>query len=63
MEPDASDLTVSAVLLQKYDDGFHPITCFTKKYLPAERNYAPHDKELLFIFKACMKWQCYIDGH
>ena len=63
VEPDASDLAVGAILLQEYDDGFHPIAYFSKKYLPAERNYAPHDKELLAIFKACMKWRCYIDGH
>ena len=63
MEPDASYFAVNAVLLQKYDNGFHPIAYFSKKYLPAERNYAPHDKELLAIFKACMKWRCYINCH
>ena len=56
MEPDAFDLAIGAVLLQEYNNGFHPIAYFSKKYLPAERNYAPHDKELLAIFKACMKW-------
>ena len=54
LEPDASDLAVKAVFLQEYDDGFHPIEYFSKKYLPAERNYVPHNKELLVIFKACM---------
>ena len=63
MEPDASDLAVGVILLQEYNDGFHPVTNFSKKYLPAERNYAPHDKELLAIFKAYMKWQYYIDGY
>ena len=56
VEPDASELAVGAVLLQKYDDGFCPITYYSKKYLPPERDYAPHDKGLLAIFKACMKW-------
>ena len=56
VEPNAFDLAVGAILLQEYDDGFHPGTYFSKKYLPAERNYVPHDKELLAIFKACMKW-------
>ena len=55
VEPDASDLAVGAVLLYKYDDRFHPVAYFSKKYLPAERNYAPHDKESLAIFKACIK--------
>ena len=63
VEPDASDLAVGAILLQEYDDGFNPVAYFSKKYLLVERNYAPHDKELLAIFKAHMKWRCYIDGH
>ena len=63
VEPDASDLAIGAILLQEYNDGFHPIAYFIKKYLPAERNHAPHNKELLAIFKACIKWRCYIDGH
>ena len=57
VEPDASDLAVGAILLQEYDDGFHPIAYFSKKYLPTERNYVPCNKELLTIFKACTKWQ------
>ena len=61
VEPDASDVAVRAVLLQLYDDGLHPVAYFCKKYVPAERNYAPHDKELLEIFKACQKWRCYLD--
>ena len=63
MEPNASDFAVGAILLQEYDDGLHPIAYSSKKYLPAERNYALHGKELLAIFKACMKWRFYIDGH
>ena len=63
IEPIASDLAVGAILLQEYNDGFHPIAYFSKKYMPVERNYTPHDKELLTIFKAYMKWQCYINGH
>ena len=63
MEPNASDLAVGALLLKEYNNGFYPIASFSKKHLPVERNYAPNDKELLAIFKACMKWQCYINGH
>ena len=50
------DLAVAAILLKEYNDGFHAVAYFSKKYLPAERNYAPHDKELLAIFKVRMKW-------
>ena len=52
METDASDNSVGAVLMQKFDDGLHPIAYYSKKFLPDERNYAAHDKELLAIFKA-----------
>ena len=55
VEPDASDLYVGAMLLKEYDNGFYPIAYFSKKYLPADRNYAPYDKELLTIFKAYIK--------
>ena len=37
-QADTSDIAVSAILLQKYDDRFHSIAYFSKKYLPAERN-------------------------
>ena len=63
VEPDASDLAVGAIFLQEYNDGFHPVAYFSKKHLPAERNYTPYDKELLAIFKACMKWRCYINSY
>ena len=63
VEHDASDIAVGAVLLQLYDGGLHPVAYFSKIYVLAERNYAPHDKELLAIFKACQKWRCYLDGH
>ena len=56
MEPDAFNLALGAIIMQEYNDGFHTIAYFSKKYLPAERNYVPHNKELLAIFKACMKW-------
>ena len=61
VEPDASDVAVKAVLLQYYDNRLHSVAYLSKKYVPAETNYAPHDKELLEIFKACQKWRCYLD--
>ena len=62
VEPDALDVAIGAVLLQKYDDRLYLVAYFSKKYFPAERNYAPHDRELLEIFKACQKSRCYLDG-
>ena len=36
---------------------------FRKKYIFAEVNYTPHNKDLLEIFTAYQKWRCYMDGH
>ena len=63
VEPDASNMALGAILLQWYNNRLHPVVFFSKKYVPAERNYAPHNKELLEIFKACQKWRCYSDRH
>ena len=62
LETDASDLATGAVLLQKHRDGLHPVAYYSKKLNPAERNYSVYDKELLAIYRACMKWRCYLDG-
>ncbi|KAL3696638.1 hypothetical protein R1sor_010714 [Riccia sorocarpa] len=36
---DASGSTVGAVLQQEWEDGWHPVAYFSRKLLPAERNY------------------------
>ena len=63
VEADASYVAFGAILLQEYNNRLHPVAYFSKKYISAEKNYAPYDKELLAIFKACQKWRCYIDRH
>ena len=63
LEPNTSYQAVGAVLLEQYDNSCHPMAYFSKKYNPAERDYAPHDIELLIIFKPCQKWSCYIDKY
>ena len=63
IEPDASGNAVGAVLAQEHEGRLLPVAYFSRKYLPAERNYPAGEKELLAIFKAAMKWRCYIDGH
>ena len=55
MEPDALDVVEGAVLLQQYDYGLYPVVYFSNKYVSAKKNYAPYNKELLVIFKACQK--------
>ena len=50
VDTDACKDTTGAVLLQKYDDGLHPIAYHSSKYAPAERNYGGGKKELLAIY-------------
>ena len=43
---DACKYATGAVLLQKYDDGLHPIAYHSSKYTPVECNYGGGKKEL-----------------
>ena len=50
IDTDAYKDATGAVLLQKYDDGLHPIAYHSSKYAPAECNYGGGEKELLAIY-------------
>ena len=53
VETDASDFVVAEVLSQIHGNGvLKPVTYFSKKMTPAERNYMIYDKELLAIVKS-----------
>ena len=50
VETDASDYAIGAILSQRDESGIlHPIAFDSRKFAPAELNYAIHDKELLAI--------------
>jgi len=54
METDASGYALGVVIAQEFEDGIHPIAFHSRSFLPAERNYDAHDKELaavIFGFK------------
>lgn len=55
---DASVNGCGAVLMQ---DG-HPIAYLSKKFTPAERNYATGEQELFACFTALKEWRCYLEG-
>ena len=55
---DASVNGVGAVLMQ---DG-HPIAYESKKFTPAERNYATGQQELLGVIHALKSWRCFLEG-
>ena len=58
VEPDASDQTVGAVLLQLCNEKLHPLVYFSKNHAPTKRIYPAYEKEFLEIFKACQKQRC-----
>eukprot|EP00271_Cylindrocystis_brebissonii_P017890 TRINITY_DN4866_c0_g1_i3.p1 TRINITY_DN4866_c0_g1~~TRINITY_DN4866_c0_g1_i3.p1 ORF type:complete len:876 (-),score=-44.12 TRINITY_DN4866_c0_g1_i3:127-2661(-) len=59
---DASNIGIGAVLSMKKDDKWHPIAYESRKLNPAENNYPTHEKELLAIVHALIKWRCYLLG-
>ena len=52
IEVDASYYATEAILSQKQEGKWHPITFQSKSFTEPERNYATYDKELLAIIQA-----------
>ncbi|KAL3693385.1 hypothetical protein R1sor_007036 [Riccia sorocarpa] len=57
---DASGSAVGAVLQQEWEDGWHPVAYFSRKLLPAERNYHTTEREELAIVLATKHWKHYL---
>jgi hypothetical protein len=63
IETDTSDFALSSTLSQNAKDRkLHPNAFHSRKFLPAEINYAIHDKELLTIVDCFKVWQRYLEG-
>ncbi|MBW0561882.1 hypothetical protein O181_101597 [Austropuccinia psidii MF-1] len=60
VETNASDYALGAVLSQASDSGKHPIAFDSQNPIPAELNYAIHDKELLGIVWALKRWRAFL---
>lgn len=41
---------------------WHPVAYYSRKMLPAERNYETHDAELLAIVEGFKTWRHYLEG-
>jgi RNase H-like domain found in reverse transcriptase len=55
METNASNFTISAIIMQDHANGWHPVAFHSRSFLPAEQHYDTHDKELggiVFGFKS-----------
>ena len=57
---DASNVAIGAVLMQNYDDVYHPVAFFSRKLKPAEQNYPVHDREFLALVAALLHWKHYL---
>ena len=59
---DASDTAVGAVLQQRLDGVWMPISFFSRKLHSAETKYSTFDKELLAMYLALKKFRYFIEG-
>ncbi len=59
---DASDTAVGAVLQQKGNDVWQPISFFSRKMTPAETRYSTFDRELLAIYLAIKHFRHFLEG-
>ena len=67
LETDASLMAISGILSQPgpmKDEKvqYHPVAYFSRKMIPAERNYDTHDQELLAIVESFKHWRHYLEG-
>lgn len=57
VETDASGHAICGILCQQDEDGhWHSVAYYSRKMIPAERNYETHDAELLAIVEAFKHW-------
>ena len=60
---DASDFAIGCALMQHDDEGHERVVSYQSRQLrPAERNYPVHDKELLAMRYALVKFRVYLLG-
>ena len=56
---DASLIGAGAVLMQKHEENFFPISYASWIFNPTERNYSTTEREMLALVKAVRKWKGY----
>lgn len=62
LETDASDGVVAGVLSQLQDEEWRPVGFYSETMIPAELNYAIHDKELLAVIRSLQFWRAELVG-
>jgi len=59
---DASTDGIGGVLLQKFEEEWHPIAFFSARMNPAQRRYTTTEQEMLAIITALQRWRVYLIG-
>lgn len=62
VEADASKHALGGVLLQQHNNDWMPVAFHSRALLPAERNYATFEKELLALIDCMRVWNHYLHG-
>jgi hypothetical protein len=70
LETDASGFAIAGIMSQPDDAHlgrgramhWHPVAFWSRKMIPAERNYETHDQELLAIVMCFKHWRHYLEG-
>ena len=62
VETDASGFAISGIITQLHESGWRVVAYYSRKMLPAERNYETHDGELLAIVESFRHWRHYLEG-
>lgn len=63
LKTDASGVAIRAVLSQRDDEGHLKLIAFMSQGLTKPQlNYDTHNKELLVIVEALLKWRIYLEG-
>lgn len=63
IETDASDRAFAGVIMQEYDDGFHPVAFFSKKFSDAQRAWPTTHRELFAILYALTEFDYMMHNH
>ena len=62
LETDACNRQVGCILLQKHEDGIHPVGYWSRTLNSAEKNYSATERECLALVWACQILRPYLEG-
>jgi reverse transcriptase-like protein len=62
VETDSSRAALAGVLSQQFEDGWHPIAFYSRKFNETEWHYPIYDKEMMAVVMSFEHWRHYLDG-